>query len=271
VTAAEASGAYAAYRAAHPATSEDDLLMVARGDSIGHVLAVLGHPDGGYEVERVRVRALEAAGPREVPVDELGGAGADAPGTTYLVDVRQRCGDAAEPRAAFDSWLFLPGNRLAAWDVGSFGPGCRPEPRQVEASDHAAMREVGDVLYRAAGRGPFRYGVLGYEVWDDAFAAPTRASLLALLQKAALERPRDARAQLHLAVGLYAAGDRDGAIRALERAAALDPRWPRPQENLAVAHRQRGDREAAERAQELAREAGRGGVASGPPAAPEVP
>jgi hypothetical protein len=262
-----------AYVASHPGTSEDDLLLVTRGDSMGRVLAVLHHPDAGYRVKTLRVRAYGGPSPREVDPATLAGSAGDAGGASYLVEMTQECIDRAAARrdgVPFSAWLYLADNRLAAWDLQTFDAGCRPEPRQVEASDHTAMRAVGEQLYRPAGRGRFRYGALAYEDWDDAFAAPTRASALALLQKAADERPADAPAQLRLAVALHAAGDRDGAIGALRHAAELDPRWALPHENLAVAYRQRGEHGAAERELALARDAA-AGVASGPPAAQEVP
>jgi hypothetical protein len=265
-----ASDPYAAYVTSHPGVEADDLLMVTRGDSIGRALAVIHHPDGGHRPAEVRIRVFGGPEPGTVAPDRLSGAAGDAPGRSYLVEVTHECVDSARPESSFESWLFLPDNRLAAWDLQSFEPGCRPDAAQFDANDHAAMREVADVLYRAAGRGRFRYGALTYDEWDDAFASPTRASLIALLQKAATERPRDARALLRLAVGLHANGERESAIRILHRAAQLDPAWALPQVDLAVAYRQLGDRASAERALRLAREAV-SGVASGPPAARELP
>ena len=47
---------------------------------------------------------------------------------------------------------------------------CVREAPLVEASSHAVMRVVGSGLFRPARRGPFRYGPLLYEQWDEAVA-----------------------------------------------------------------------------------------------------
>ncbi len=231
-----------------PAPEIDDL---APGDDLQRVLSFLRHPESGVGRARVRVRVLTADGVRELRLD---GTGAVPPADAYLVDLTQECDNrsASTGEAPFTSWLFLPGNRLAAWDVQVYAPDCQPEPRLFEASDHDVMRRVGQTLFRPARSGRFRYGTLVYTQWDDAFAAPTREATLSLLKKRALEHPGSGRAQNALAVGLYAAGERDAALAALARAVQLAPDWDVPHDNLAIAHRQRGDLSAAEREARLA-------------------
>lgn len=283
---------YRAYRAAHPALAEEDLLDVARGDDLARVLAVVHNPDARIAPERVRVRELGRGGGRAVGIDEALAPGGALASGAVLVDLTQACDTIAGAGAAakasaerrtgpasasggasgpdFTSWLYLRGGRLVAWDLESYGPGCRAAARSVEALDHDALREVGATLFRPAGRGPFRYGVLAYDEWDDAFAAPTRTATLTLLQQGADAAPADARAQQRLAVGLQAAGDREGARRALERAMALAPSWRLPAENLVAVLGLSGDREALARAERRLAELG---VASPPPPelAPRTP
>ncbi|HVP31326.1 MAG TPA: hypothetical protein VMW35_19425 [Myxococcota bacterium] len=261
---ARAADPWQSYLSAHPRLAEEDLLGVSAGDDLARVLAVLYNPDAGFGPKRVRVRALGRGGARELAPDAAiapGGAPSDG---ALLVDVTQACDAAAASREnGFTSWLYLRQDRLVAWDLQGYGPGCRPEPRTFAALDHDAMREVGDRLFRPAGRGPFRYGVLAYDEWDDAFAAPTRAAMLTLLQQQVDADPRDARRQQHLAVGLQANGERRGARRALERAAELDPTWRLPLENLVAVLALEGDQEALARAEQRL---GQFGVGARPPA-----
>jgi len=241
---ARASDPYRAYRDAHPGLAEEDLLDVERGDDLARVLAVLHNPDAGVGPRRLRVRELGRGGGRPLDVDTLLAPGAGPESGVVLVDLAQTCDTSAAGDAGFTSWLYLRNDRLVAWDLETYGPACRPAPRSVDALDHDALRDVGATLFRPAGRGPFRYGVLAYDEWDDAFAAPTRTAMLSLLQQEADTAPKDARAQQRLAVGLQAAGDRDGARRALERAVALDPGWRLPAENLVTVLSLSGDRAA---------------------------
>jgi len=245
-----------------PAPEIDEL---AKGDDLQRVLSFLRHPESGVGPARVRVRALTASGVRELRLD-----GSDvnmaSPAEAYLVDLTQKCDTraSAPDEAPFTSWLFLPGNRLAAWDVQVYAPGCQAEPRLFEASDHEVMRRVGQTLFRPARAGRFRYGPLEYTQWNDAFAAPTRDATLSLLRKLTLEHPGSGRAQNELAVGLYAAGDRDAALAALARAVQLAPDWDVPHDNLAIAHRQRGELPAAEREAQRAEALRVPAVVSGP-------
>jgi hypothetical protein len=246
-------------------TPAPEIEELAPGDDLQRVLSFLRHPESGVGPARVRVRALTADGVRELRLDGTD-AGAAPPADAYLVDLTQECDtrSSAPDEAPFTSWLFLPANRLAAWDVQVYAPGCQPEPRLFEASDHGAMRRVGQTLFRPAHSGRFRYGTLVYTQWEDAFAAPSREATLSLLKKRALEHPGSGRAQNELAVGLYAAGERDAALAALARAVQLAPDWDVPHDNLAIAHRQRGDLPAAEREARLAEALRAPAVGSGP-------
>jgi tetratricopeptide (TPR) repeat protein len=243
----------------NPGTRGEELIDVVPRDSIDRVLAFVHNPDSGVAVSALRVSELVGGVAMERSVADLAGrAGAEARGS-YLVLVTQDCdGRQAPPRMQPGSWLFLRQNRLAAWDVVSYGPDCRPLEERVEASDHDAMRVVGEALFRRQGRGRFRYGALRYDDWDEAFVAPTREATLSLLRARAAASPADASVQNHLAVALYAAGDREAAAQRLARASALDPSAPDPHRNLAIVHRQRGDRAAAAREEALA------GAASAP-------
>lgn len=266
--AASATDPWTVYQERHPDLPEEDLLDVARGDDLARVLAILHNPDADFGPTRVRVRELGKGGGRELAAGELLAPEAAAVAGPVLVDLTQSC-DAAAGAHGFTSWIFLREDRVAAWDLQSYGAGCRAEPRSFDALDHDAMREVGVALFRPAGRGPFRYGVLAYDEWNDAFAAPTRTATLSLLQQRADAAPRDARAQQHLAVGLQAASDRAGARRALERAAALDPSWRLPLENLLALYALAGDREAVS---QIERRLAEPGVAAPPPQlAPRTP
>jgi len=212
------------------------------------------------------VQTLSATGATALPPESLAPGKSEFPLATYLVDITQKCDSpvVSEEGKAFTSWFYLPGGQLAAWDVQTYGPGCRLEPRLFETSDHEAMRSVGRALFRPAGRGRFRYGALRYRSWDDAFGAPTREATLSLLRKQGLEQPTSARAQNDLAVGLYAAGQRDAAIETLGHAAQLASEWDLPHENLALALRERGDRTGAEREAQLAETLRKGQIGSGP-------
>jgi len=233
--------------------AEAEPVEFAAGDDLQQVLAFLRHPESGIDPTHMRVQILSATGATTLPPESIAAGKSDFPPASYLVDLAQKCDTpGSEESKAFTSWLFLPDGRLAAWDVQTYGPGCRAEPRLFETSDHEAMRRVGRALFRPARVGRFRYGALIYTTWDDAFAAPTREATLSLLRKQVVEQPASARAQNHLAVGLYTAGQRDAAIEALGHAAQLAPDWDLPHENLALALRQRGELAAAERESQLA-------------------
>lgn len=236
------------------------------GDDLGHVLAFLRHPESGIGATRLRVQVLSATGATTLPPESFAAGKSDFPPATYLVDLTQKCDhpEASEGARAFTSWFYLPDGRLAAWDVQTYGPACRPEPRLFETSDHEAMRSVGRALFRPARVGRFRYGALFYSPWDDAFAAPTREAMLSLLRKQVQEQPSSGRAQNDLAVGLYAAGQRDAAIETLGHAAQLSPDWYLPHENLALALRERGELAAAEREAQLAETLRKPRVGAGP-------
>ena len=134
----------------------------------------------------------------------------------------------------------------------------------VEASDHAAMQRVGMAVFRPLRRGNFRYGPLAYQIWDDAFAAPTPVAMVARLETSAAARPADAHAHNRYAVGLFAVGHRDAAVEELGRAAELEPGWSLPHWNLAIAHLHRGDLQAAASAQQRAGEIDRIGAGAEP-------
>jgi len=226
----------------------------AAGDDLQHVLAFLRHPESGIGAAHLRVQILSATGATALPLESFAAGKTDFPPATYLVDVTQKCDKPGTPEEgrAFTSWFYLPDGQLAAWDVQTYGPGCRTEPPLFETSDHEAMRSVGRALFRPARVGRFRYGALLYPSWDDAFGAPTREAMLSLLRKQVLEQPTSARAQNELAVALYASGQRDAAIETLGHAAQLAPDWDLPHENLALALRERGELSAAERESQLA-------------------
>ncbi len=245
VCGAAAVDPYLAYRDANPEVGEEDLLDVQAGDSLERVLAVLHHPHAGFDTTAVRVWRNDGAGLAPVPLPEV--LAAEERDGSLLAAVTQRCSRAPDGAGGppFSSWFLLQRGRLRAWSLQAYGPDCRLEDPLVDASDHDAMREVGRALFARARKGPFRYGPLVYEEWDDAFASPTPESMLSRLQDAASARPHDAHAQNRLAVGRYATGERKVAVAALERAMHLAPSWPVPHRNLAVAYRQRGDLAAA--------------------------
>jgi hypothetical protein len=238
----------------------------AAGDDLQHVLAFLRHPESGIGAAHLRVQVLSATGATTLPPESLAPGKSDFPPATYLVDITQKCDKPgmSEEGRAFTSWFYLPDGQLAAWDVQTYGPGCRTEPRLFETSDHEAMRSVGRALFRPTREGRFRYGALRYRSWDDAFGAPTREAMISLLRKQGLEQPTSARAQNALAVGLYAAGQRDAAIETLKHAAELAPDWDLPHENLALALRERGELGAAERESQLAETLRKPPVGAGP-------
>lgn len=244
---------FQAYRTWKPQLADEDLLEVAAGDTIARVLAVVYNPDSGVAPRRVRVSELAASGPVErTPEDLAGEAGEQATGT-FLISVTQRC-DTSQPAGheVVGSWFYLPRNRLQAWQLQPYGPACRPEAPLFEASDHEAIRVVGEQLFRPAKRGPFRYGALVYEEWNDAFGAATREAMLSLLRAGIVGHEKDARAYNRLAVGLYAAGETRDALAALRRAARLEPGWGVPHHNLSVIYLRLGDREDAARERQLA-------------------
>jgi hypothetical protein len=245
--------------------SDAEPVEFAAGDDLAQVLAFLRHPESGIGAARLRVQILSATGSTPLPPESLAPGKSDFPPATYLVDVTQKCdlrGSSGEEKA-FTSWFYLPDGQLAAWDVQTYGPGCRTEPRLFETSDHDAMRSVGRALFRPTRVGRFRYGALLYRSWDDAFSAPTREAMISLLRKQVLQQPSNARAQNELAVGLYADGQRDIAIETLEHAAQLAPDWDLPHENLALALRERGELTAAERESQLAESLRKPGAAPG--------
>jgi len=247
--------------------SEAGPVEFAAGDDLQHILAFLRHPESGIGASRLRVQTLSPTGATPLPPESFAPGKNAFPSATYLVDITQKCDSSvvSEEGKAFTSWFYLPDGQLAAWDVQTYGPGCRIEPRLFEASDHEALRSVGRALFRPAGQGRFRYGALRYRTWDDAFGAPTREATLSLLRKQGLEQPNSARAQNDLAVGLYAAGQRDTAIETLGHAAQLAPEWDLPHENLALALRERGDLSGAERESHLAEALRKSPVGAGPP------
>ncbi len=253
------------FREDNPGLDEEDLIGFSTGDSIDRVLAVAYNPESGLAAEAVQVTELVEGVPTERALGSLSGrAGAAATGS-YLVFLTQRCDELQPaPRMLPGSWLYLRDNRLVAWDAVVYAPDCSVSEERFEASDHAAMRVVGEELFRSQARGRFRYGALRYQNFDAAFVAPSREAMLSLLAARAADAPDDAQAQLHFGVGLYAAGDRDAALRRLQRAAELDPAAAEPHLDLAVVYRQRGDRAAAAREEALAA-AGRGRASASAP------
>lgn len=244
---------FQAYRAWKPQLADEDLLEVAAGDSIARVLAVIYNPDSGVAPRRVRVSELQASGPVERAPAELAGEPGDSAPGTFLVSVTQKCDSSPAAGAdAIGSWFYLPRNRLQAWQLQPYAAACRPEAPLFEASDHEAMRVVGEQLFRPARRGSFRYGALVYDEWDDAFGAATREAMLSLLRAGIGGHEKDARAYNRLAVGLYAAGETHDALAALRRAARLAPGWGIPHHNLSVIYLRLGDREDAARERQLA-------------------
>lgn len=237
----------------HPGMRGEDLIDVALGDSIDRILAVVHNPESGMVVSALRVSEITgSSGTERSPAALAGRAGAETKGS-YLVLVTQDCDEnQVSPEMRPGSWLFLRANRLVAFDVVGYADDCRVREERSDASDHDAMRVVGEALFRRIGRGRFRYGALRYDTFEPAFVAPTREATLSLLRARVAEAPDDAAAQNRLAVALYAAGDREGARRRLERAVELDPSARDPHLNLAIVHRQRGDRAAAEREESLA-------------------
>jgi len=255
-----------AYRAWKPGVADEELLEVAAGDSLARVLAVIYNPDAGVGPRRVRVSELAASGPVERDPESLAGEPGDSAKGTFLVSVTQSC-DASRgaDSHALGSWFYLPRNRLQAWQLQPYAAGCRAESPLFEASDHEAMRVVGEALFRPARRGTFRYGALLYDEWDDAFGAATREAMLSLLRAGLAGHEHDARAYNRLAVGLYAAGETHDALAALRRAARFEPAWGLPHRNLSVIYLRLGDREAAARERQLA-EAENARDVSSPPA-----
>ena len=253
----EALDALRAFLAANPGVRGEELIDVAAGDGIDRVLAVVHNPDSGLSLRALRVSEISGGvGFERNPAELSGRDGALARGS-YLVLLTQDC-DTTRPRPRMQpgSWLFLRDNALVAFDLVLYAPDCRIAEERSHAADHDALRVVGEQLFRKLGRGRFRYGALQYEVWDDAFAAPTRAATLSLLRAGAAADPEDAEVQNRLAVGLHASGDREAAFERLQRASKLDPSAPTPHRNLAVIHRQRGEKEEAAREEALAAAAG---------------
>jgi hypothetical protein len=237
----------------NPGTHGEELIDFGLGDSVDRVLAVVHNPESGLATRAVGILDVSGSASIDLGVAGLTGRpGAEARGS-YLLFVTQDCDDRQPlPRMRPGGWLYLSGNRLAAFDVVSYGPDCRVAEERFETSSHDAMRVVGERLYRRLGRGRFRYGALRYDTWDDAFAAPTREATLSLLRGHAAAAPDDPAVQNRFAVGLYASGDREGASQRLLRAEHLDPAARDPHRNLAHVYRQRGDRAGAAREEALA-------------------
>lgn len=256
---------FRSYLKEHPGVTEDELIEVAEGDPVDRVLAVIHHPDLGVNPLGLDLFRIDGAGTIELDLKEMRADPASA--GALFVAVRQRCrgGFPGPEEPAFGSWLYLPAGRLSAWSLQPFGAGCRPEDPLVEASDHAAMRRVGQAVFRRLRRGSFRYGPLSYQEWDDAFAAPTPVAMLSRLNAAVTARPGDPHAHNRLAVGLFAIGERDAAVGALRRAAELEPGWSLPHRNLAIAHHRRGDLAAAASERERADEIDRTAIGAQPP------
>jgi hypothetical protein len=257
------------FLADNPGIRGEELIDVSLGDSVDRVLAFLHNSESGLRLTGLRISELVGGVAMERSSRQLSGrAGADARGS-YLVLLSQACDDRQpSPRMRPGSWLYLGGNRLAAWDIVSYGSDCRPVEERFEASSHDAMRVVGEEFFRRQGHGRFRYGALRYDVWDEAFLAPTREATLSLLRARAAASPSDASVQNRYAVALHAAGDRDAALLRLERATSLDPSALDPHRNLAFVHRQRGDRDAAAREEALAASAPAPGPSAGTHLAP---
>jgi len=253
------------YLKKHPEVSEDDLLEVRAGDQADRALAVIYHPDLG--LDPVGVDLFQIDGAAAIKLEFQGTLPELASTGDLFVAVRQRCraGFPGPGEPAFGSWLYLPAGRLTAWSLQPFAQGCRSEDPIVEASDHEVMRLLGQAVFRPLRRGNFRYGPLAYQIWDDAFAAPTPVTMISRLQNAAAARPGDSGVHNRLAVGLFAIGDRDAAVKALHRAAELEPGWSLPHRNLAIAHLHRGDLAAAAREQQRADEIDRIAVGGEPP------
>ena len=255
---------FRSYLERHPEVSEDELIEVGAGDRLDRALAVIHHPDLGLDPLAADLSCIEGAATTELDLRETLADSASAGDLFFAVRQPCRGGSPGPGEPAFGSWLFLPEGRLSAWSLQPFGPGCRPEDPMVEASDHAVMQQIGMAVFRPLRRGNFRYGPLAYQVWDDAFAAPTPVAMLGRLETAAAARPRDAHAWNRYAVGLFATGERDAAVEALGRAAKLEPGWSLPHWNLAIAHLHRGDLKAAASAQERAGEIDRLGAGAEP-------
>lgn len=246
-----------AYLAANPSVRGEELIDVSAGDGVDRVLAVIHNPDSGLVLRALRVSEIRGGVALERSPEELAGAAGQASQASFLILVTQSCDDRQpRPRMLPGSWIFLRENALVAFDVVRYAPDCRITEERSLAADHDALRVVGEQLFRKLGRGRFRYGALQYDVWDDAFAAPTREATLSLLRARAASDPDDGSVQNRLAVALHAAGERDAAFERLQRAAALDPGAAAPHRNLAAVHRQRGEREEAARQDALAAAAG---------------
>lgn len=251
------------YLTSHPGTRGEDLIEIDLGDPIDRVLAVVHNPESGLATEGVRVAELAGGVQADRAPEELAGVAGAGMAGSFLVLITQDCDERQPPpRVRPASWLLLRSNRVAAYDVVVYGPGCSTAEERFETSDHAAMRIVGEEWFRKLGRGRFRYGALRYDTWDDAFAAPTREATLSILGAHAAASPDDALVQNRLAVALHAQGERDAAFERLQRATRLDPGATDPHRNLAWIYRQRGQKEEALREETLA--------SQGPPSAPGV-
>ncbi len=230
-----AANPFDTYLERHPGSDPADLLEPVLGDSLERTLAVVFHPEAGFLP--VASEWVAGRGPLAPSTDlsalrrHLDGD----PEADAIVSFEQHCGAAGRP----SSWIYADREGLRAFSLTPFEASCEAGSDLVEASDHEAMRTVGDRFFRPRRKGEFRYGPLRYETWDEAFAAPTRVATLAVLEAKLRASPDDAEARNRYAVALYAAGRRDEAIQQLERAAAERPDWSRPKRNLAIAFRQR--------------------------------
>lgn len=232
------------YRAKHPGVEPVELLEPMLGEPLLRTLAVVFHPEAGFRPQDTWwIEEHGSLAPQrglDALVTRLEGLEPGRP-DGVIVAFRQACALQDGP----SSWIYGGADGLRAFSLTPFDADCRAGDELVEASDHEAMRVVGVRLFRPRGRGAFRYGPLRYEVWDEAFAAPSSVAMLTVLEAKLRAAPDDPGARNRYAVALYAEGRRDEAIAVLRQAVATTPEWPRPALNLATALRQRGDLEGA--------------------------
>jgi hypothetical protein len=244
VAALAGSDPFDRYRAEHPEVEPVELLEPMLGESLLRTLAVVFHPEAGFRPQDTwwieETGSLAPQRGLDALVNRLEGLEPDRP-DGVIIAFRQACAR----QDGHSSWIYGGADGLRAFSLTPFDADCRADDELVEASDHEAMRVVGVRLFRPQGRGAFRYGPLRYEVWDDAFAAPSSVAMLTVLESKLRAAPDDPGARNRYAVALYAEGRRDEAIAVLRQAVAATPDWSRPALNLATALRQRGDLEGA--------------------------